>query len=409
MPSHPQVHLPVIFSTHRHIQIVIIMYHIATMRLIHPLLCIAILIVAAIMMVHATRQYKTPYDQALDEHVEVLPRHIQLQRFEQLVEQINSDPRSTWKARMNYNIINAYLDSPTSNPFVNGVIRPITEEQKIKARSQRENNRQTHDDLADDQLPLNFNSLAAYPLCHDEYINLDLDQSNCGSCWSVSTSWVLSARFCMKYNVPIHLSSRSLLSNCKVCGYGCGGGTLEAAFRYVHETGIPTGSPTYQNTTYCQNYPFPPCAHHIPDSPLPQCDDVETKTPPVSFECDNDSTWPVSFEDDNIKSGKGYHVWGTRDVKKEMFKNGPIQATYNIYDDFLLYESGIYIRQKGSRLLGGHAVSMVGWGYDEVLHRNFTIVKNSWGNTWGENGFVRFNMGVDNAGIEDDGMAATFD
>jgi len=39
---------------------------------------------------------------------------------------------------------------------------------------------------------------------------------------------------------------------------------------------------------------------------------------------------------------------------------------------------------------------------------NYTLVQNSWNASWGENGYVRFKMGLDNAGIEDDGMACEF-
>ncbi len=44
-------------------------------------------------------------------------------------------------------------------------------------------------------------------------------------------------------------------------------------------------------------------------------------------------------------------------------------------------------------LLGGHDVSIVGWGNDSATGIAYWIIANSWGSAWGENGFVRMEMG----------------
>lgn len=55
------------------------------------------------------------------------------------------------------------------------------------------------------------------------------------------------------------------------------------------------------------------------------------------------------------------------------------------------YKSGIYERHSWIPM-GGHAVKIVGWGVENGT--NFWIVANSWGETWGENGFFRIKMGA---------------
>jgi cathepsin B len=41
--------------------------------------------------------------------------------------------------------------------------------------------------------------------------------------------------------------------------------------------------------------------------------------------------------------------------------NGPVEASFTVYQDFLSYKTGVYHHTTGSAL-GGHAVKMVGWG-----------------------------------------------
>ena len=64
----------------------------------------------------------------------------------------------------------------------------------------------------------------------------------------------------------------------------------------------------------------------------------------------------------------------------------------------MYYESGIYQHLKGF-LEGGHAVLAVGYGIEDGIP--FWNVKNSWGPSWGENGYFRIIRGQDECGIED--------
>ena len=69
---------------------------------------------------------------------------------------------------------------------------------------------------------------------------------------------------------------------------------------------------------------------------------------------------------------------------KEALKKGPLITSMTVYEDFLTYTGGIY-KSSSSHSVGGHAVSIVGFNDAE----RYWIVRNSWGEDWGEKGFVR--------------------
>ena len=48
-------------------------------------------------------------------------------------------------------------------------------------------------------------------------------------------------------------------------------------------------------------------------------------------------------------------------MQKEIFTFGPIESGFDVYEDFLVYKSGVYKYVSGN-LLGGHDVKIMGWG-----------------------------------------------
>jgi len=93
-------------------------------------------------------------------------------------------------------------------------------------------------------------------------------------------------------------------------------------------------------------------------------------------------------------------------MKEALVTGGPLSVSFEVYDDFTMYKSGVYHHVA---LLSGpfqpleltnHAVLLVGYGTDEATGDDFWIVKNSWGPDWGEDGFFRIRRGTDECGIE---------
>ena len=67
------------------------------------------------------------------------------------------------------------------------------------------------------------------------------------------------------------------------------------------------------------------------------------------------------------------------------------------------YTGGILGSDDDPKLLNTthtHGVSIVGWGYDKTRDKQHWIIRNSWGQYWGEMGFFRVEMGLNLLGIE---------
>jgi len=109
-----------------------------------------------------------------------------------------------------------------------------------------------------------------------------------------------------------------------------------------------------------------------------------------------EASWPYQPNDQPCQSqipivGK-ITSWKRALTMNERFESlarvGPMVAGLAIYQDFYQYQSGIYERTTNT-LSGYHAVSVV--GYDKT--KKYWICKNSWGPSWGENGYFRIRFG----------------
>jgi len=230
-----------------------------------------------------------------------------------------------------------------------------------------------------ESIPPTFDSRQQWPGCIGEVLN----QGECGSCWAFGTGETLSDRFCIHSNSTIHLTLGELdLVSCDPTNSGCQGGWPSAAWAYAEATGIVINDCIPYNETIPTCPPAQqPCLTFVP-------------TPPCPRKCSNGDNW----QSDKHYASSSYAIGSeVSQIQTEMLKNGPVQATFTVYEDFLSYKSGVYKHLTGGEV-GGHSVKIIGWG--TLTSQPYWLVQNSWTSTWGDDGYFMILRGVDECGIE---------
>ncbi|MBN2245308.1 MAG: hypothetical protein JW755_05645 [Candidatus Aminicenantes bacterium] len=81
-------------------------------------------------------------------------------------------------------------------------------------------------------------------------------------------------------------------------------------------------------------------------------------------------------------------------IKYVLQNYGPVATGFIVYSDWGNYQSGVYIHDDVSPYSGHHSIALVGWGDDAALPTGgYWIVKNDFGEEWGEDGFFRIGYG----------------
>lgn len=238
-------------------------------------------------------------------------------------------------------------------------------------------------------LPTSLDLRTMYPKCRT--IRMIRDQGGCGSCWAVSSMTSITDRYCIAKSTQNSTQERFFsyqdpLDTCTSCQGSlndmCAGGYMVSAFVFAMSNGVVTGD-VYGSNIFCKPYLFSPyqAVGTIPVSNSTNC---------------SSPTYTTSYNNDKVKSKAFEYGQGEANMIAAL-NRGPIAATMLVYQDLYVYTSGIYIVSSG-RLLGGHGVRIVGYGVENNV--KYWIIANSWGSTWGEQGFFRMRRGTNESGIE---------
>lgn len=177
------------------------------------------------------------------------------------------------------------------------------------------------------------------------------DQGQCGSCWAFSTVGALEGLHAQETNDLQAFSEQELVSCASSYGnHGCNGGLMQRAFSYVMDNGIATE----------ESYPY------------------------VSGTSTNDETCNKYTSVYNIKSC--YNVPANELQLTQYINQQPTSVSIQASGrSFQLYVSGVYNDPScGDELDHG----VLATGYGTMDSQDYYRVKNSWSESWGDNGYI---------------------
>ncbi|GAB6026592.1 hypothetical protein CHUAL_013004 [Chamberlinius hualienensis] len=197
----------------------------------------------------------------------------------------------------------------------------------------------------------NFTLLSRWPKMQQFKVR---SQGQCGSCYAMVAVGAMEAYYAIHHRSPKNFSVQNVVD----CSYQkCKGGTVDEALRHLQTT-----------------------EHILADEkPYTGKESVCKK-----------SSVPAHFQFKPVSNKASYD-----DIQQIINDHGPISiGIFTQFINFKLYDEGVFddkdnCKKASDNSSVDHTVLIVGYGYAPAISANYWLIKNSWGEDWGEKGYMR--------------------
>ncbi|KAL2084371.1 hypothetical protein ACEWY4_019889 [Coilia grayii] len=193
------------------------------------------------------------------------------------------------------------------------------------------------------------------------YVSSVKNQGSCGSCWAFSSCGAMEGQLMKTTGQLVDLSPQNLV-DCVTENNGCGGGYMTNAFKYISSNGGIDSE---------QAYPY--------------------------VGQDQTCAYSSSGRAATCRGYKEVKVGDERALTAAVAKVGPVSVGIDAtLSTFVYYKRGVYYDRNCNKDDINHAVLAVGYGVT-TKGKKYWIVKNSWGEEWGNQGYILMARNRNNA------------
>ena len=202
------------------------------------------------------------------------------------------------------------------------------------------------------------------------------DQGQCGSCWAFSATGAIESAWAISKGELLNFSEQELVdcaTGLKYRNHGCNGGLMDSAFNYVMDNG----------QCLDDSYPY------------------TSGVSKTSGDCQKCSAVAKITSCSDVKPNDQISLKGAVYLKPVSVAISADTVLFQSYSSGVITSASCYTSLD-------HGVLIVGYGEENGL--KYWLVKNSWGESWGDAGYVKIGRSesTDDAGVCGIGMQPSF-